>query len=933
MIAVNVSTCFSQVSFTRHVIDDNLRNAFTVFAEDVDGNGAIDIIAGGQGQQLALYKNNGSASFAKISISNSFGNVWSVHAYDVNRDGAIDILGASYSLNQVAWWENRGGSFTKHVIDNNFTGAEAVRAADMDGDGHVDIVAVAVKVDQLVWYKNNGNQSFSKIIISDNLFRPHYLCIADLDGDGHNDIAVAAADERAITWWKNNGNGNFSVRTVSRNFVGAYCVEAVDLDQDGDLDLIGAAHATNQIAWWSNNGSGNFTKHVVDNNFTGTHSVFAGDIDNDGNIDLVATARYLNEVAWYENNGNQSFTKRSIDNNVIEPQVVMLADLDNDGDLDVISVSRLNHTVYWWENQSTPESISTPNRPDGAQVGIVGESYLYTTGGSSSNLGHTVEYQFDFGDGNYSNWGNSQATHAYLISGEFNVRARARCSIHTSRISSWSSALLVRIEEENITTPSRPQGPVSGREAEVLSFSTGGAVSNYGHDIQYQFDWGDGKTSAWGDSSRNYSYSSVGDFQVRSRARCQLHTNIVSSWSEALNISILPIEYRVAGSVSYYDNQQPVPDVSIQLTGDVTGFATTNADGEYQKMVSAESDINLAPFKTKNQHVGAFDITTYDAALTARYALKLGNLNQYQMLAADADKSGDILTYDAALIARYAVGLTPGSNSCVGEWLFVPSVHQIQNISSDHLSEDFIAVLIGNVHGGWSVQENLYSLKTNDFFNAASIKKRQLNEQVEFLFFNSGEKNTIAVYIDLMFNPKVVQYVGVYKTHLTEQFELIENVESGRVRIGAYSVNVVDEPDVLFRVSFRHGKDSGEATFEIQKYMLNGETVFSGITQVEQNMKEITVTDYLLGQNYPDPFNSTTVIPFQTPESGRARVQIYNLSGQLVSTLFDQEVNSGNYLVMWDGSNSRGEIVTAGVYIYRLQINNFIDTNKLLFLK
>jgi hypothetical protein len=97
---------------------------------------------------------------------------------------------------------------------------------------------------------------------------------------------------------------------------------------------------------------------------------------------------------------------------------------------------------------SLPETISTPDTPKGKGSGIIGNSYSYLTGGSTSNLGHSVEYQFDWkGDGSdLSNWGSATESKVWSAPGKFSVRARARCTQDNSAVSKWSGSLDVSIK-------------------------------------------------------------------------------------------------------------------------------------------------------------------------------------------------------------------------------------------------------------------------------------------------------------------------------------------------------------------------------------------------------------------------------------------------------------------------------------------------------
>ena len=90
---------------------------------------------------------------------------------------------------------------------------------------------------------------------------------------------------------------------------------------------------------------------------------------------------------------------------------------------------------------------------------------------------------------------------------------------------------------------------------------------------------------------------------------------------------------------------------------------------------------------------------------------------------------------------------------------------------------------------------------------------------------------------------------------------------------------------------------------------------------------------YKLYQNYPNPFNPRTVIRYQLPKPGKVRVQIYNILGQMVKTLIDEEQSAGYYRAIWDGRNQHGISMASGVYFYRIEAGKFHDVKKMLILK
>ena len=73
-----------------------------------------------------------------------------------------------------------------------------------------------------------------------------------------------------------------------------------------------------------------------------------------------------------------------------------------------------------------------------------------------------------------------------------------------------------------------------------------------------------------------------------------------------------------------------------------------------------------------------------------------------------------------------------------------------------------------------------------------------------------------------------------------------------------------------------------------------------------------------LGPNYPNPFNPSTVIPYQLLTSTHVRLEVFNVLGQRIATLVDGEQSAGFHTAQWDGTDAAGRAVGAGVYIYRL---------------
>ena len=94
------------------------------------------------------------------------------------------------------------------------------------------------------------------------------------------------------------------------------------------------------------------------------------------------------------------------------------------------------------------------------------------------------------------------------------------------------------------------------------------------------------------------------------------------------------------------------------------------------------------------------------------------------------------------------------------------------------------------------------------------------------------------------------------------------------------------------------------------------------------NDEEIELIDFSLTQNYPNPFNPSTTIRYEIPENQFVTLKVYDLLGKEVATLVNEEKQAGSYSVDFDASN-----LTTGMYIYKIQTGDFVDTKKMILIK
>jgi uncharacterized protein (DUF362 family) len=129
-----------------------------------------------------------------------------------------------------------------------------------------------------------------------------------------------------------------------------------------------------------------------------------------------------------------------------------------------------------------------------------------------------------------------------------------------------------------------------------------------------------------------------------------------------------------------------------------------------------------------------------------------------------------------------------------------------------------------------------------------------------------------------------------------------------------FSLNICDvEPDPLYQ---------GNRVWGL-KFMTRAGVA----TAVKSDIRQV-VDRYELRNCYPNPFNPSTTIQYDLPDAGHVTLVVYNTLGQMVAKLVDKQQNAGSYEVRWDGSGA-----ASGLYFYRLQAGDFIDTKKAIMLK
>jgi hypothetical protein len=92
-------------------------------------------------------------------------------------------------------------------------------------------------------------------------------------------------------------------------------------------------------------------------------------------------------------------------------------------------------------------------------------------------------------------------------------------------------------------------------------------------------------------------------------------------------------------------------------------------------------------------------------------------------------------------------------------------------------------------------------------------------------------------------------------------------------------------------------------------------------------------SSFTLSANFPNPFNPVTGINYSVPYRAHVLVEVFDLLGREVRTLVNETKSAGSYRIEWNGCDNDGQVVSTGVYLYRLKADDFVQTRKMMLLK
>jgi len=247
-------------------------------------------------------------------------------------------------------------------------------------------------------------------------------------------------------------------------------------------------------------------------------------------------------------------------------------------------------------------------------------------------------------------------------------------------------------------------------------------------------------------------------------------------------------------------------------------------------------------------------------------------------------------------------------------WVYIATTSK--NLAPAGTDPDIVFFTSSNDGNSWSsgvrVNQDAMNNGRNQFFPSLRVDE---NGGINIIYYdNRNSVDSVDVYLSRSTDGGIT-FTDYRVT--TSRFRPAPVSGTGGGNMG-YNLGLTSGNGKLYPVWMANYTD----TFKVWSAIIDYTTI--GITQTGTEVPK----KYSLEQNYPNPFNPATKIQFQVPQSGDTKIIVYDALGKEITTLVDMFIKSGVYEVNWDAS-----LYPSGVYFYRLEINNFSETKRMILLK
>ena len=835
---------------------------------------------------------------------------------DFDNDGDLDLLITGYKFGGTAIskiFQNLGNDtftyYTSLLSTGLYYGASAW--GDYDNDGDLDILltgntgyTVVSKI-----FRNENGSFIEQSSISIIGVERSSVAWGDYDNDGDLDILLSGNTGYSTVSkiYRNEGNNIFSEQT-SINIIGTSksSLDWGDYDNDGDLDFIlmgegpGAGGEFTRI--YRNEGNNSFSAQTsIPLMDVGDGSLDWGDYDNDGDLDILITGSSISGRVSiiYRNEGSNIFALQSsiyltgVSNSMSKN--VTWGDYDNDGDLDILLTGLSDFgrvsKIYRNNSDNTFTEMTSIDLLDVYDSSVAWGDYdndgdldIILTGSSLTNLRNTIVYK------------NNSTVVNNLPSVPSNLDFFEDSAGVTL---SWDKSL------DNET-------PQDGLKYNIVIGTTHGAVDIFSP--MSDRNTGNRRIVDMGNCNHNNSW------RVKGLAEGTYYWSVQAIDNNFAGSNFSPEEIFSIG--------QQIAVLSpnggeVWLAGSIQNIIWNSTDVVDVKIeFSSDNGINWISIVNSIPSTGIYDWTVPNV-LTSQGRIKISDITDPNIF----DISDGPFTIQSSKVITV---LTPNG----GEQIEGGSNYDITWSSTD---VEFVDIEY-SINNGASWNSIVDSVQSTGIYlwetpNIQTIQGRVKisDHSLQSIYDVSDQPFSIIYTVPVELSSFTASVYG--KTVLLNWSTATETNNH------LFEIERKAENDEYFTIGFVEGAGT---TTEPQDYNFIDQTVEKGVyvyrlKQIDfdgsydySNEIEINfpAKEFILFQNFPNPFNPTTKIQFNIPEKSFVTLSVYDILGNLISTLISEYKPAGSYTVEFGGAD-----IPSGLYIYKIITPNFTEAKKMILMK
>ena len=396
------------------------------------------------------------------------------------------------------------------------------------------------------------------------------------------------------------------------------------------------------------------------------------------------------------------------------------------------------------------------------------------------------------------------------------------------------------------------------------------------------------------------------------------------------------LQVNVTGTVTYNGGTVPVNGVSVTITGGLTPqVVTTNTNGAY---TTDPNKLNSGAYTFNFSKIGGHPTVYTNAADALKAALYSVDATTYPLsanakLAADVNNDGNVNSADALqIMLRYVGSVTSFAK---GDWIFVPTATSKTLTNADFVN-NVVAIAVGDVNGD-AQPGGAYFAKANGtpsvVAEAGAVERVNMSQVFEVPIRVKASASFGSMSLAFQYPVASAEFLGVKGPQ-----GMVSAANNGMVAVAWFSTENalnVKENNAVVTLRFKptaNVKDFS-LTLDPNSQVTDAQgTTLSGINLVVPAVDGSIPTAFGIGQNYPNPFNPSTTIQYDLPVAGHVTMVVYNMLGQVVDRLVDDQQNPGTYKIRWDASK-----MSSGVYLYHITVDagkqTFKEVRRMVLLK